>query len=99
MTQRTYYRTSRTQTTIEFYINLSEKHDAKVVGDTYRNPFDAGWRKNLKRVFGDVPWHLALCLSRRQPPPPEYPLLPEEAPISPYRSSSAYSKRDALSRV
>lgn len=37
-----------------------------------------GWRKNLRRVFGDVPWYSALGISKRKPIQPEYPFLPDE---------------------
>ena len=57
---------------------MAERQDAKLEGTTFKNPFDRGWRKNMRRVFGDVPWYRALCISRRYPVPPEYPLLPDE---------------------
>ena len=66
------------QTTIEFYLNMAERADAKRGGYAYKNPYDQGWRKNLKRVFGDVEWYQALSLSWRPPPPPQYPFVPEE---------------------
>jgi hypothetical protein len=66
------------QTTIEFYINYDEGRDAKAQGMVYKNPFDVGWRKNLRRVFGDVPLWRAGLLSFRPPVEPEYPLLPRE---------------------
>lgn len=38
------------------------------------NPFDEGsWRKNLRRVLGDVPWYRNLYPSCREPPPPMFP--------------------------
>lgn len=30
------------QTTIEFYINMEERREAKTRGETYKNPFDKG---------------------------------------------------------
>ena len=66
------------QTTIEFYFNMAERIDAKKAGTTFKNPYDQGWRKNLKRVFGDVPWYLALSLSWRPALPPQYPFVPIE---------------------
>jgi hypothetical protein len=38
----------------------------------YRNPFDEGWRKNLRRVLGDVPWYVHLLPNFTPPPPPRY---------------------------
>ena len=67
------------QTTIEFYINMEERAEAKEQGRTYKNPFDKGWRKNLRRVFGGGGGSSAcglILLSARTPPPPEYPPLP-----------------------
>lgn len=78
------------QTTIEFYFNMAERADAKKGGYVYKNPYDQGWRKNLKRVFGDVEWYQALSLSRRPPPPPQYPFLPEEK--YPASVSSSHSR-------
>lgn len=65
------------QTTIEFYLNMEERSDAKLRNETFKNPYDKGWRKNLRRVFGDVSWYSSLLPSFRLPPPPDYPMLPE----------------------
>lgn len=70
------------QTTIEFYINIEEKHDAKQRGALFKNPFDKGWKKNLMRVFGDVVWYHALAISFRKPPPDEWPALPHPGMMS-----------------
>ena len=64
------------QTTIEFYINMDESRHAKSQGDTFKNPFDKGWRKNLVRVFGDGPWYSYLMISLRSPIASEYGLYP-----------------------
>ena len=64
------------KTTIEFYINLEEGREARLNNKTFKNPYDKGWRRNLRRVFGDVPLHKALLLSLRLPPEPEYSFLP-----------------------
>ena len=64
------------QTTIEFYINMEERSDARQRGAVFRNPFDKGWRKNLVRVFGDVGWLQALAISLRKPVAEEWPPLP-----------------------
>jgi len=61
------------QTTLELYINFDEAREAKTNGTFYKNPFDKGLRKNLRRVFGDTPWYLALLPSLREPVDPEYP--------------------------
>ncbi len=66
------------QTTIEFYINIEETRTAWQEGRLFKNPFDKGWRKNLRRVFGDVPWYAALSMSFRTPPPPDHPFDLEE---------------------
>ncbi len=71
------YLTITNQTTLEFYINMDERSDAKSRGEVYKNPYDRGWRKNLLRVFGDVPWYKAILMSYRLPIEPEYPFLPE----------------------
>ena len=70
------------KTTIEFYINLEEGRDARLNNRTFKNPYDKGWRRNLRRVFGDVPLHKALLLSYRLPPEPEYPFLPTDDMIN-----------------
>jgi palmitoyltransferase len=67
------------QTTIEFYINIEERMEAKEAGYTYKNPFDKGWRKNLSRVFGAGSPCSVVLLSLRDPPPPLYPSLPQVA--------------------
>eukprot|EP01038_Epipyxis_sp_PR26KG_P012366 gene12366-16588_t len=61
------------QTSIEFYINLQASHEARLHGIAYRNPFDDGWRKNLRRILGDVPWYYNLWPNFRSPPDPKYP--------------------------
>ena len=62
------------QTTLELYINYDEGCEQRKLGNVYHNPFDQGWRKNLRRVLGDVPWYRALLLpSLHGPPPPLYP--------------------------
>lgn len=71
------YLVSSNQTTIEFYINMEERADAKDEGRVFTNPFDKGWRKNWRRVFGDGAWWAAVLISLRKPPPPLYPYLPE----------------------
>jgi palmitoyltransferase len=71
------YLVSTNQTTIEFYINMEERADAKEQGFIYTNPFDKGWRKNWKRIFGDGSWYEVILISLRKPPPPIYSLLPE----------------------
>lgn len=63
------------QTTIEFYVNMEERRIARDEGYVFHNPFDEGLRGNLRRVFGDVAWYLALLPSVRPPPEPMYPLL------------------------
>ena len=69
------------QTTIEFYINMEERHEAKQRGLVFKNPFDKGWRKNLIRVFGDVGLVQTLMMSLRPPPPSEWPPLPTQEMI------------------
>ena len=67
------------QTTIEFYINMEERSEARAKGVVYKNPFDKGWRKNLLRVFGDVAWYEALWMSLRPPYTGDaWPALPDK---------------------
>jgi hypothetical protein len=54
-------------------MNLRNRQDALNSGITFRNPFDEGWRKNMMRVFGDVPWYYNLWPSLHLPPEPKYP--------------------------
>ena len=61
------------QTTIEFYMNAADKLDARANGTVFKNPYDLGWRKNIRRVFGDTPWYLSALPSLRDPPEPMYP--------------------------
>lgn len=59
------------QTTIEFYTNLEARQEAHAAGTAFRNPFDEGSaRKNLRRVFGAVPWYRHLLPSGHAPPEP-----------------------------
>jgi hypothetical protein len=70
------------QTSIEFYINLDHKYrlaeeqssNPHLAPMVFANPFDEGWRKNIRRVFGDVPWYRDLLPSWREPPQPKYPV-------------------------
>jgi hypothetical protein len=52
---------------------MKNRQDAIAYGTPYKNPFDEGWRKNLKRVFGDIPWTRQLWPIVITPPPPKYP--------------------------
>ncbi len=81
--------TRTVQTTIEFYINLEEKSYASSNGVVFKNPFDQGIRKNFRRVFGDVHWLLALLMSNRLPPPPEFPFDIQE--YSNYKAPAIYN--------
>lgn len=74
------------QTTIEFYINWQNSAEAKLRGKPYKNPYDEGsWRKNLRRIFGDVPWYRHLFPSNMKPVPPKYQLdLGGETPLEYY---------------
>lgn len=40
-------------------MNIMKQH-----GMIFKNPYDMGWKKNLRRVFGDTPWYAALLISR-----------------------------------
>ncbi|CAJ1452366.1 unnamed protein product [Effrenium voratum] len=40
------------QTTIEFHVNLTNRHLARRKGESYRNPYDLGWSRNFQQVFG-----------------------------------------------
>ena len=67
------------QTTIEFYINMEERAEAKEAGTIYKNPFDKGWRKNLRRVFGEGSLCRLTLISLRKPPQHEWPALPDDS--------------------
>lgn len=58
------YLTLTAQTTIEFHANWSKRRRE---GPKFRNPYDQGWRKNWKQVYGDQPWYIAILPSRREP--------------------------------
>ena len=75
------------QTTLEFYINMARRWESysqnskDSTGTTTsstttevfkQHPFDEGWRKNLKRVFGDVSWYIHLFPNRTPPAQPLY---------------------------
>mmetsp|Transcript_11287 Transcript_11287/g.23102 ORF Transcript_11287/g.23102 Transcript_11287/m.23102 type:complete len:542 (-) Transcript_11287:480-2105(-) len=77
------------QTTIEFHGNWSKHRKAKKANKKYRNPYDEGWRKNWKRVYGDRPMLLALLPSFREP---EY--LPVPIPGKDTRRRSQSNKKD-----
>ena len=70
------------QTSIEFYINIEHKYrlaeeessHPSLTPLVFSNPFDEGYRKNIRRVFGDVPWYRDLLPSRREPPQPKFPI-------------------------
>ena len=64
------------QTTIEFYINMDERSYAKSKGETFKNPFNKGWRKNMMRIFGDGPWYRWFLISVKAPSVPEFGLYP-----------------------
>lgn len=53
-------------------MNLSKKYAYAKRGIEYKNPFDEGWRKNVRRVLGDVPWHVHLFPNFTPPAPPKY---------------------------
>ena len=38
----------------------------------FKNPFDEGWRKNMRRITGDVPWYTHLWPNFTPPPAPLY---------------------------
>ncbi len=61
-------------------MNLEERREAYVTGAVFRNPFDEGWRKNLRRIFGgeNIPWYRSLLPSTHKPPDPKYPFVLED---------------------
>lgn len=61
------------KTTIEFYMNFDAATEAKSRGQSFRNPFDRGWRKNLKRIIGDKNILFLLLPVKVEPSGPEYP--------------------------
>mmetsp|Transcript_11715 Transcript_11715/g.11350 ORF Transcript_11715/g.11350 Transcript_11715/m.11350 type:complete len:345 (+) Transcript_11715:449-1483(+) len=86
------------QTTIECYLNVYEREDAKAIGMIFKNPYDMGWRKNLRRVFGDTPWYASLFISRRRPVDPEYPFLPDEI-VDVFNSNTDFRRYGMISRA
>lgn len=61
------------QTTVDFYVNLRNRSDARSSGQVFKNPFDEGWRKNIRRIVGYVPWYKIIFPSLHKPPEPKYP--------------------------
>jgi hypothetical protein len=61
------------QTTVDFHVNWRNSNDARASGQTFKNPFDEGWRKNVRRIVGYVPWYKILFPSLHRPPAPKYP--------------------------
>jgi len=55
------------QTTIEFHGNWNARRKARKANKKWRNPYDQGWRKNWKRVYGDLPILVSLLPSIREP--------------------------------
>ena len=56
----------------------------------------------MKRVFGDVSFLSAISISRRKPPQPEFPFLPEEIVENSnddFGSGNEYRKYGAVNRV
>jgi len=67
------------QTTIEFYGNFTRRRRARTRGEIYRNPYDVGYKRNWRRVFGnDDCSGLGLMPSRR---PPQCKPWPEDNAI------------------
>lgn len=63
------------QTTIEFYVNIENKMEAKEQNVEYKNPFDQGFRRNLARLFGEgTAWYYNLIPVKNTPACPLYPL-------------------------
>ena len=62
------------QTTIEFYINIENRMEAKASGQKYENPFDLGYRKNLERLLGSAPWYYNVLPTLNTPVSPLYPV-------------------------
>ena len=52
---------------------MEESRDASSRGEVFKNPFDHGYRKNFRRVFGDDSWLAVVLINFRNPPDPEYP--------------------------
>lgn len=66
------YLIATNQTTIEFYINMENRSEAKRKGFVYKNPFNEGMRKNFRRVFGDTAWYWYLVPCLHEPMDPMY---------------------------
>ena len=56
------------QTTIEFHGNVGKRRKARHRGVRWSNPYDLGWRRNLKQVYGEGAFTLAAYMpSSREP--------------------------------
>lgn len=62
------------QTTIEFYVNIENRLEAKNTKAVFENPFDQGFQKNIARLLGKKPWFYCLFPSSHSPASPLYPL-------------------------
>jgi len=61
------------QSTIEFYLNQGQRYKARARGEIWRNPYDIGFSKNWKQIFGDRSWYVAIFPSSSPPPAPLCP--------------------------
>ena len=55
------------QTTIEFHINRSKKHQNSAHGKLFFNPFDLGYKKNWQHVMGTSHFFISILPSNREP--------------------------------
>jgi len=63
------YLTLTAQSTIEFHANWDKKKRARHLGVRWVNPYDLGWKRNWRQVYGykTKNWLLALLPSSREP--------------------------------
>jgi hypothetical protein len=83
------------QTTIEFHGNIHKWRKSRHRGVLWSNPYDLGWKRNLKQVYGPNLSLLSLLPSTREP---EYlPLpLPGERGLRPNTGGKKYEGKSAL---
>ena len=80
------YLVATNQTTIEFYTNRMDSHDARKRGERWVNPFSIGMRGNFEQVFGMSRNVCSWLLPSRKPPPGdgmEFPLNPSQELYAP----------------
>ncbi len=55
------------QTTIEYHWNTQRAAASRIRGETWRNPYDLGWRRNIEMFFGTSDWRMFWLPSTKPP--------------------------------